>query len=172
MGDSLQDQLRALGLAKRPGQSTRPERRNRQKPRKKSQPDGEIPLDKAYALRDRVEQREADRARKRKQAEDRRRREINRRIREIVEAKRLNDPEAGVTRHFMYRGRIRKLYVTPDQNRALTAGELGLVYLTGGYHVLDSQAVAAVREIDPDHVVALDGGDGDEEVPVPDDLEW
>ena len=127
MADSLQDQLRALGLARKPERRERPQRKKRPPKGGKAAAGGEIPLDKAWALRDKAEQQAADRARQRKQAEDRRRREINRRIREIVDARRLNDPEAEVARHFMFRGRIRKLYVTPDQNRALAAGELGLV---------------------------------------------
>lgn len=178
MAQSLQDQLRALGLAKQ--RSERPERPQRKnKPAKpgpkgaKQAAGGEIPLDKAYALREKAEQRAADEARRRKQAEDRRRREINERIRALVEAGRLNDPQAEVARHFMYRGRIRKVYVTPEQNGALTAGELGLVYLTGGYHLLDVAGVAAVRAIDPEHVVDLDaGGEDEDEFPVPDDLSW
>ena len=175
MADSLQDQLRALGLAKESNRR-KPQQSKRQgaKTKKKAAAGGEMPLDKAWALRDKAEQRAADEARRRKQAEDRRRREVNRRIREIVEAKRLNDPNAEVARNFMYRGRIRKLYVTAEQNRALSAGELGLVYLTGGYHVLDTEPLEAVRAIDPDHVVDLDAGTGDEEeeFPVPDDLSW
>ena len=148
MADTLQDQLRALGLAKQPDRRDRPQRRKK-RPASAGPTGfgGEIPLDKAYALREKAEQSAADKARKRKQAEDRRRREINQRIREIVEAKRLNAADAEVARHFMFRGRIRKLYVTEEQNRALTAGELGLVYLTGGYHVLDPEALDAVGAI-------------------------
>lgn len=176
MAQSLQDQLRALGLAKQ--QAERRERPQRKKrpaqpgpKHSKQSAGGEIPLDKAYALREKAEQRAADEARKRKQAEDRRRREINERIRAIVDARRLNDPQAEVARHFMYRGRIRKVYVTPEQNRALTAGELGLVYLTGGYHLLDGESVAAVRAIDPEHAVDLEAASGDED-DIPDDLDW
>jgi uncharacterized protein YaiL (DUF2058 family) len=179
MAQSLQDQLRALGLAKQEQERReRPQRKRQGKPAGKAGkpgpagPGGEMPLEKAYAMRERAEQRAADQARKRKQAEDRRRREINQRIRDIVEAKRLNDPNAEVARNFMFRGRIRKLYVTPEQHRALGAGELGLVYLTGGYHVLDAEALEAVRAIDAEHVVDLGGGDDEEDVPVPDDLVW
>ncbi|MEJ2383397.1 MAG: DUF2058 family protein [Xanthomonadales bacterium] len=169
MGNSLQDQLRALGLAKQPDRRERPPRRKkRPAPDRPGAPAGEIPLDKAYALREKAEQRAADQARKRKQAEDRRRREINQRIREIVDAQRLNVADAEVARHFMFRGRIRKLYVTPEQNRALTRGELGLVYLTGGYHVLDPEALEAVRAIDPEHVVDLGDGADEDDLTVPD----
>jgi len=173
MGQSLQDQLRALGLAQKPERREPSRERKRPARPKQGKVGAEIPLDRAWALREKAEQREAEQARQRKQAEDRRRREINLKIRAIVESLRRNDPQADVARNFMFRGRIRKLYVTAEQNRALTAGELGLVYLTGGYHVLDAEALEAVRAIDPQHVVDLGGGaDGEEdEFPVPDDLD-
>lgn len=170
MADSLQDQLRALGLAKQPERRERPQRpKKRRAPAKRNEPDGEIALDKAYALREKAEQSAAEKARQRKQAEDRRRREINQRIRQIVDGQRLNVADAEVARHFMFRGRIRKLYVTPEQNEALTAGDLGLVYLTGGYHVLAPDALAAVRAIDPAHIVDLGGGSDDDDATATDD---
>jgi uncharacterized protein YaiL (DUF2058 family) len=184
---SLQDQLRALGLASdRPDRKRKGNSGNRKaKPLKgqsgKSQAgesargagEREPSLDRAWALRERQEKKEADAARRRKLAEDRRRREINKAIRKIVEAHRLNREEAQIARNFMYRGRIRKLYVTAEQQAALAAGELGIVYLTGGYHLLAPEPLEAVRAIDAEHVVQLDtGGQDEEEFPVPDDITW
>ena len=120
-----------------------------------------------------LEKKTADQARARKIAEDRRRREINKAIREIVKPNRLNREDAEVARNFLYRERIRKVYVTPEQHQALGQGSLGLVYLSGGYHVLESEHVEAVRKIAADHVVDLGGDEPeDEEFPVPDDLTW
>ena len=138
-----------------------------------SAPGGELSLDRAYALRKREEQKQADQARRKKQAEDRQRQEINRKIRAIVERHRLNDDSADLARNFLFRGRIRKIYVTPDQQRALSAGELGIAYLSGGYFILSPDHLEAVSAISPDHVVAL-GGEGEDEAdhPVPDDLDW
>ena len=176
MADSLQDQLRALGLAK----EKKPQRRKstgRKPVRKKPaavKGGGEMSLGKAWALRDRDEKKSAEQARARKLEEDRRRREINKAIRGIVEPNRLNRKDAEVARNFMYRGRIRKIYVTPEQNAALASGEMGLVYLSGGYHVLSAEHTGAVREIADDHVVDLSGGDdpAEEDFPVPEDLSW
>ena len=115
----------------------------------------------------------ADRARRKKQAEDRQRREINLKIREIVDAHRLNDAKAELGRNFMFRGRIRKVHVTPVQMKALNAGDLGIVYLSGGYHLMTTEQLDLVREISAEHVVDLGGGDDDEdEFPVPDDISW
>lgn len=176
MSDSLQDQLRALGLAKKNQERKKPRRKSKPAPKNQSAgktAGGEIPLGKAYALRQKEEQKSADMVRRRKQAEDRKRREINKKIREIVKDKRLNVDAAEVPRNFMYRERIRKIYVTAEQNRALSAGELGLAYLSGGYHVLDRETLEQVRSIASDHVVDLEtASEDEEEFPVPDDLRW
>lgn len=183
MADSLQEQLRALGLARdKPGQERKKEsprtpgggrKRKDRRPRKPGGGAGEPSLDRAWALREQQEKDEADAARRRKLAEDRRRHEINQSIRRIVDAHRLNREDAEVARNFLFRGRIRKVYVTPEQQAALTAGELGIVYLTGGYHLLAPEQLEAVRAIDPGHLVELDTGAPDEEeFPVPDDLTW
>lgn len=182
MSESLQEQLRALGLAQ-----DKPERKRAAGKRRKASKSGRSPqkgaavggsggepsLDEAYALREREERRQAARAREAKLAEERRRREINGKIRAIVEAGRLNRDDAEIPRNFLFRGRIRKVYVTADQQRALTAGEAGIVYLSGGYHLLPAESLEQVRRISPEHIVDLPSEDPDEEEhPVPDDLTW
>ena len=90
-----------------------------------------------------------------------------------MEERRLNRDDASVPRHFLYKGRIRKIYVTAEQQGALADGQMGLVYLTGGYHLLAIEPLEQVRGISAEHVVELEGADPDEdEHPVPDDLVW
>lgn len=183
MAESLQDQLKALGLARdKPDRAGKKERQHaRQSDRKDSARQagrmpagaGEPSLNRAWALREQLEKKEADAARRRKLAEDRRRHEINEAIRRIVAAHRVNREDAEIARNFLFRGRIRKVYVTAEQRAALAAGELGIVYLTGGYHLLAPEHLEAVRAIDADHVIELDSGNPDEEeFPVPDDAIW
>jgi len=179
MGDSLRDQLRALGLAENRSAAKQrkqrpPREANRPSQGRGSKPAEELSLDQAYALRAREEQRLAQRARQQKLEEDRRRRQLNRAIREIVSAQRQNREDADIPRNFMFNGRIRKIYVSAEQQRALSAGELGIVYLSGSYHLLGLEALASVREISGEHVVdlGLETGEEDPEHPVPDDLIW
>lgn len=180
MGDSLQDQLRALGLSRK---APEPENRKQKKPRPAGRrvkadpppgPDRELSLDRAYELRQREEQRQAERSRQQKLEDERRRRLLNLAIREIVESRRQNSPEAEIARNFLYKGRIRKVHVTADQQKALSANELGIVYLAGSYHLLEPDALEAVRQISEEHVVdlGLQGDDDETEHPVPDDLTW
>ena len=195
MSKSLQDQLLDLGLAskkskkargsssraggkapERPGGGNSPPRENNQKRNDRAQQtaEGEVSLDRAYALRKQEEQKQANAARKRKEEEERRRRQLNREIKVIVIKHRLNDAAAEIPRHFMYRGRIRKINLTPDQLKDLNAGETGLAYLSGGYHLLALEHVEAVRVLSGDHVPDLSAGvtEDDEEYPIPDDLNW
>jgi len=176
MADSLQEQLRALGLAKdKPrSQGKAPRKPKRGEPAHPAASNRDaLSLEKAYALKEREERQQADRARKRQQAEERQRRELNRRIREIVEPDRQNREDAEIARNFIYKGRIRKIYVTAEQQAALNRGELGVVYLSGSYHLLAADRVDAVRQLSPEHVPDLGGADEDDgDHPVPDDLIW
>jgi uncharacterized protein YaiL (DUF2058 family) len=181
MGDSLQDQLLALGLA-----DSQPEKRQRGRKTKTArrsgksagtptrEPGQELTLDQAYALREREEKQQAERAHRRKIEEERRRRELNQAIREIVTAGRRNRDDADIARYFMYKGRIRKLYVTAEQQQALAADELGIVYLAGSYHLLEPEALEAVRQLSVEHVVdlAAETAGEDPDHPIPDDLVW
>lgn len=180
MSKSLQDQLLELGLANKKQQGKKPRKPHarssggsRPPAAKNEKRDAGLSLDKAYALRRREEQKQADKARRKKQAEDRQRRLINQEIRKLVEQHRLNSDQAEIARNFMFRGRIRKLYVTADQHKALSKGDIGIVYLSGGYHLLGQEQLEAVSKIAADHVVDLAGNETEEEeFPVPDDLSW
>jgi len=193
MSKSLQDQLLSLGLArkkpggKRPGKASRGAhgqpasskgQGGKKQPQKRpasasGKDEAAMSLDRAYALRKQEEQKQTDRARKLKQEEVRRRRLLNKEIGAIVNTHRLNDPKAEMPRNFMYKGRIRKVYLTPEQLEALNRGELGIAYLTGSYHLLAPEHVEAIRQISPEHVPDLGGeSSDDEEFPVPDDLVW
>lgn len=202
MSKSLQDQLKALGLAKEP--APKPVAKKPHKPNSDSPPHarrpkeralqakpqgaaprprgqfgsptvdgGDLTLEQAYDLREQQARAEAEASKESKRLEDLKRRQINNAIRTIVEPHRLNDPAAEVARHFIYKGRIRKVSVTLEQFKALNEGKLGLVYLAGGYHVLATEHVNQVRTLSEDHVPDLSGGaEEEEQFPVPDDLIW
>jgi len=182
MSETLKEQLLALGLAREKKGRSQPAKagnRGDTKHRKKVAVRGEdenrveMSLDRAYALRRQQEKTQVEAARKRKQEEVRRRRQLNREIGDIVKKHRLNTPDAEIPRNFMYKGRIRKIYLTPEQMAALNREDLGIAYLSGGYHLLALEHIEAVRKLSADHVPDLGGESGnDEEFPVPDDLIW
>ncbi len=192
MSKSLQDQLQALGLAKKPparkqrnhdrnpaaGMKHKPRQQvKRETPRsvvaEKPGSGSELSLEQAYQLRETQTKEQAEQARERKRLEDRRRRQLNDDIRIIVAPHRLNDPAADLARNFMYKGRIRKVNVTAAQLKALNEGTLGLVYLAGGYHILAAEYVVQVCSLSAEHVPDLAGSAAeDPQYPVPDDLIW
>jgi uncharacterized protein YaiL (DUF2058 family) len=180
MGNSLQDQLLALGLAKdkqekkkRSPAAASKSRAGGRRENGRKHTAVEMTLEQAYALKRKEEKRQAEQARRKKREEDRRRKQLNSAIRDIVKANRLNRDDAEIARNFMFRGRIRKINVTPDQLKALNNGELGIAYLSGGYHLLSRDHTDQVRQLSADHVPDLVSGvEEEDEFPVPDDLTW
>lgn len=140
----------------------------------------EIDLAKAYALRQRVEREEQQRIERERQQEAARRREARQKLHSLLQTASLNVASAELPRHFEHAGKIRRIYVSPEQLRALNAGELAVVAAGGRYHLVElaqaEQAQALMPEclalkVDPD---AREGGDdyADPRFAVPDDLVW
>ena len=141
---------------------------------------GEIDLAKAYAIRAQKEKDERIAAEKAKQEQARQRREARARLASLVEGKVLNAPEAEIARHFEYGGKIKRIYVTEDQLRALNAGELGVLQLNGRYLLVTSALLAEAGQVFPEAVAlkvdpdapAGDDPYSDPKYQVPDDLVW
>lgn len=141
----------------------------------------EIDLARAYALRAQKEKEERLEAERRKQKEARQRREARAKLAELLQGKALNVEDAEIPRHFEYGGKIKRVYVTPEQLKALNAGELGVVQLNGRYLLVTAEVLAKAESIFPDAVaLKVDPGAPDEEdeyysdpkYRVPDDLVW
>lgn len=154
----------------------RPEQRGGGKPRTQE----EIDLAKAYALRAETEKRERMAAEQAKQEAARVRREAKAKLDAFLVGKALNDAAAEHARHFPYGGKIKRIHVTPDQLKALNAGELGVVQSNGRYLLVTAGVLAEVKAIFPDAVAlevdpnAPPGSDeyADPQYRVPDDLVW
>ncbi|HEU0306935.1 MAG TPA: DUF2058 family protein [Lysobacter sp.] len=140
----------------------------------------EIDLAKAYAIRAQREKDERIAAEVAKQEEARKRREARAKLTELVKDKSLNAADADIARHFPYGGKIKRVYVTAEQLKALNAGELGVLQLDGRYLLVSAELVAQAAEIfpaaialkvDPD-APAEDDPYADPKFQVPDDLVW
>jgi uncharacterized protein YaiL (DUF2058 family) len=156
--------------AHKPGATPGPRTRTRE----------DIDLAKAYALRSQREKDERIAAEAAKQEEARQRREARARLTELVKDKALNAADADIARHFPYGGKIKRVYVTAEQLKALNAGELGVLQLDGRYVLVSSELMAQAAEIfpaaialkvDPD-APAEDDPYADPQFQVPDDLVW
>jgi uncharacterized protein YaiL (DUF2058 family) len=168
------------GGASRPGQGRpRPHEGGRPGPGKpRSRED--IDLAKAYAIRAQREKDERIAAEAAKQEEARKRREARAKLGEFVKDKALNTADAEIARHFPYGGKIKRVYVTADQLRALNAGELGVLQLDGRYLLVTADVLAQAEAIFPQAVALRVDPDApsendpyaDPKYQVPDDLVW
>lgn len=100
--------------------------------------------------------------------------ERKRKLQALLAGKALNFADAGHVRNFEFAGKIRRLFVTPEQLRDVNAGHLGVV-MHGGHALLVTREVALQAQaiapelvpvlVDPSAARADDDG-------VPDDLMW
>ncbi len=137
-------------------------------------------LGKAYALRAQKEKEERIAAEQRRQDEARMRREARAALAAFLQDKSLNDAAAEVVRHFEYGGKIKRIYVTAEQLKALNAGELGVVQNEGRYMLVTAVtldeaerifAPAVALRVDP-NAAPEDDPYADPRFAVPDDLVW
>lgn len=175
MSNSLKDQLLALGLAPKktkPGPGKHP--KTKPKAGKSGKSNTEISLDRAYSIRNREERLQKERAIELKREQERQRRQTNQRIKALVKENAIRDPAAENKRNFLYKGRIRSVLATPEQISEINTGSIGIVYLSGSYHLLPADKIEEIRQFAPDHVPDLSGAEhtDEEENPVPDDLIW
>lgn len=104
-----------------------------------------------------------------------------------VEIRRILDTEAEKIEaetdtpfHFLRGERLKRLYVSDDQRRRLTRGELAIVGFRGRHHLVPRLAGERVRELRPEVFVFMAAGDGGaqeveagyEGYEVPDELVW
>ena len=195
MSDSLRDQLLGLGFkpAPKPQREARPAQgkappapqRRADKPRpepgrRPGRDRAEIDLAKAYAIRAQKEKDERIEAERVKQEEARLRREARAKLAELLQGKALNDEAAEIARHFEYGGKIKRIYVTAEQLKALNAGELGVAQLNGRYLLVAAEVLAQAEavfapavalKVDPDAPAGEDPY-ADPKYQVPDDLVW
>jgi uncharacterized protein YaiL (DUF2058 family) len=208
MSNSLRDQLLGLGFKTAPKPEKKAEPQGASKPagRPERKPHGhsgskpqptassgrqqakpavaktreEIDLAKAYALRSETEKQDRINAEKRKQEEAKLKRELKQKVQELLKDKAQNIESAEHQRHFEYNGKIRRVYVSPEQLADLNKGLLGLVQLDGRYLIVTADIAEQVRLLLPSIVALLidpntpatDDPYSDPLYKVPDDLQW
>ena len=175
MSNSLKDQLLALGMvAKKPPSNPRKQHKPHSQPAKAKDPKAEISLDQAYRIRGKDERQKKEKAIAEKRELERERRQINQKIQALIKAHSQRDEKADKKRNFLYKGRIRSVLTTSDQITEINSGNLGVVYLSGNYHLMPTDKIEEIREFAADHIPDLAGAENEEEKdnPVPDDLIW
>jgi uncharacterized protein YaiL (DUF2058 family) len=190
MSQSLKDQLMGLGFKDNPkkpnaqqskAHSAKPAHKKSYAPEKQgSKSSEEIDLAKAFALRQKDEQRTREQAEREKQELARLRKIAKQQVANLLVNQVLNAPEADIARHFPYAGKIKRVYVTSAQLSAVNAGELAIVQHMGKFCIVPTAIALQVQSLIPS-LLALhcDGTQQtaseeytDPMFEVPDDLIW
>ncbi len=184
MAESLREQLIKAGLAKKQParqKSRKPQSAKRHRPKRTERSgDQEITLAEAFSVRRRTERSEAARAQREKQEAARKKREIKEKLTSLVKKSALNDKSAEIGRNFPHGKKIKRIYVTSEQQAQINSGELGVIMVAGRYYLMTAEDVESARGIQPEAVVLLvnphvqeePGSDEDAAHKVPDDLMW
>ncbi|TAN09064.1 MAG: DUF2058 family protein [Rhodanobacteraceae bacterium] len=171
MSESLRDQLLKAGFKPAPRPALKP--RQHQPAPRQGRAAAEPDLARAFALRAKAERAEREAAEREAREKAAAKKARKRRMHALLEGKALNQADAEQPRNFEFAGKIRRVYVTPEQLPRLNAGDLGVV-MHNGHAVLVPRAVALEVQafapelvallVDPDAPAVADG--------VPDDLMW
>ncbi len=153
------------------GTSAKPKPKRPKLDAKALQCDENVSLAAAYKARTAQEQRERDLAKRKKEAEAKAKRERIQAVLKLIDGKALNRDDAEESRYFEYARKIRRVYVTAEQQEQLNAGELGVVQSKGRYYIVAAEVAKAVQEAAPEFLALLqvpeDGTAKPEPVPDP-----
>lgn len=179
-----------LGFKSTPKQTVAPQVKDKTKHQAKRQPDApakvhpkpssDFDLAKAFALRQKEEQRLREQAEMAKQEQARQRKLQKEQVAQLLKDQVQNRPDADIVRHFPYAGKIKRVYVTTEQLRAINAGELAVVQHLGKFCIVDKAVALHVQTLIPALLALLcDGNEqampeeyADPQFQVPDDLIW
>jgi uncharacterized protein YaiL (DUF2058 family) len=172
MSESLRDQLLKAGF--KPSASTKPKQhvRHKPEPRKPREP-AEPDLAKAFALRAQAERAEREAAEREAREKAAAKKERKRKLQALLAGKALNREDAEQVRNFEFAGKIRRVYVTPEQLPQINAGDLGVVMHNGRALIVVRDIALEVQAIAPEAVALLvDPSSPANDDGVPDDLMW
>ena len=117
--------------------------------------DENLSLAAAYKARSSQEQRERDLAKRKKEQEAAAKRARLEKVRALIEGKALNVADADESRYFEYARKIRRIYVTAEQQQGLNEGSLGVVQLKGSYTLVVAEIAREVQAVAPELVALL-----------------
>ena len=132
----------------------------------------EIDLAKAYAIRAQSERAEKQRAEQAQAELSRQKKERKTRLAALLQDKSRNAADADIARNFSYGEKIRRIYVTAAQLKALNAGELGVVQHMGRFVLVERDVALAAQAIWPEALALLPDPNAVADDDVPADLVW
>ncbi|NKC15148.1 MAG: DUF2058 family protein [Gammaproteobacteria bacterium] len=183
MANSLQDQLRKSGLVSaQKSRQANAEKRKKKRRQRAGETDTGAQQQAAAMQQRKAEKLARDQALNAAREATAQAKAISAQIRQLVAMNRIahETDEDGIPYHFVVDGKVRKLHMTGELHRAVTAGQVAIVHDEDGFSLVPSAAAEKIKSRDADKVVVLnDRSDdiADEDDPyaqfkVPDDLMW
>jgi len=179
MGETLQEQLRRLGLVKKEEAEAKKREKHQQIKANKTKKGAPPPVDENALLALEAQQKKAARAEElnRQRQEKLRQREETARAVQLIAAHALPRPANGIAYRFADQGKIFRVFVEKAVVEQLSAGKSAIVREGDGYAVVPAAIARQLRDIDPALVVLLNenkaaADDPYAEYTVPDDLSW
>jgi len=182
VSNSLQDQLLKAGLVN--AQKLKQIKTDKRKENKRTDGNPQVMAEIRQRLQAQSEEKARhDRELNRQREEEMRRREEENAIRQLIHSQRLPRAGADIAFNFQDGNRLRRLYVTGEQQRALVAGRLALVRQDAEVELVPRLLAEKLLAKNPALVVVLNHPEttaqstGDQDDPyaayqIPDDLIW
>ena len=166
--DQAKGQGRPNQFNARPGQrpqgsQARPDKQTTDRPPRQPKDPNSLSLAEAYKARAQAEQRELAAAKREREAAAAAKRARQAAALALLEGKALNIADAEDSRYLEYGRKIRRVYVTPEQNQQITDGKLGIVQMKGRFLVVDAEVARAVQAAAPEFFALLLDAEGEDE---------
>jgi uncharacterized protein YaiL (DUF2058 family) len=187
MNSSLRDQLLKAGLvdkkrAKQAEIEVKQQHREVSKARKSGLDREPTPAELAAEVARQERELHTLRSRELNQAkeQERLRKALRAEVKQIIQKSAVPHGKGDLRYHFPRGTKIKKLYVEPEQHKALTQGLLCVVEWEGAFHLIPLEAADKIRERLPETFVFIaerersepDPDDPYAAFPIPDDLVW
>jgi uncharacterized protein YaiL (DUF2058 family) len=178
VGNSLQDQLLQAGLVSK-DQLEKAKKKKTKAPKAKKKARTKPVVD-PEVRRQREEKAARDRELDQQRNEVRRQREVAAQVRQLVSRNKIERKpgDDDIPFNFRNKDKIKRLYVSPEQHKQISAGKLKIVNDNGAFELVPPAIAEKIRERNPSLVIDLP----EEEQPaaddpyadykVPDDLMW
>ena len=180
MGNSLQDELLKAGLVDKSRLDKAKKRQKTQARQQRGKKGVPKPRLSPEQQRERAEKAARDRELNERRNEARRQREIAAEVKQLVEGNRHPRSESEDDRPFYFeiKGKVRRLYVSPQTQAMITSGRLVIVNANGVFELVPPTIAEKIRLRNPSLVVDLPEeqrpaeDDPYAQYQVPDDLMW
>jgi len=179
VGNSLQDQLLKAGLVDK-SRANKARKQQKTQDRQQRQAKEAAPKLDPQQQRERAEKAARDRELNQQRNEVRRQREIAAQVKQLVSNNRHPRGESEDDRpyYFENKGKLKRLFVSPETHRMITSGRLVIVNSNGVFELVPPDVAEKIRQRNPSLVIDLpeerrpDQDDPYAQYQVPDDLMW